>query len=286
MAKWSLQAAEGTTSLSRVIKEQSLKDWLVCNVNYEALISNGPKDDESARSYLDADGFTPLFFNDHLGVESDLDISAINAGEGANPEGGISSAADIPDGMLYVSEEDQQRQLADAYARGVDEGRKIAERGLAHVFRALRDGVDSLASLREKVLRESEGDLLKLSTLVAKKIILQEMRQDSQILVNIIAATVSCCSEQDKITIRLSPDDYKMVMAERQMLAGVVGDESRVAFAPDDSIKLGGCLVETPTGTVDARIEAQLEEVYNRCMEERGIPQGSLIGVDEEGQGR
>jgi flagellar assembly protein FliH len=182
--------------------------------------------------------------------------------------------------MIYISEDDLQGQLSDAYARGAEEGRQVAERGLAHVFKALRDGADTLAALREKVLRESEVDLLKLSSLVAKKIVLQEIKQDPQILANIVAATISCCSDQERITIRLSPDDYQMVMANRQIIPG---DEGRVALVPDNAVKLGGCLVETTTGTVDARIESQLDEVYNRCMEERGIPQESLIvGVDEE----
>jgi flagellar assembly protein FliH len=77
-----------------------------------------------------------------------------------------------------------------------------------------------------------------------------------------------------------------MVMANRHILAGVAGDDGRVTLAPDDSINLGGCLVETPAGTVDARIESQLDEVYNRCMEERGIPQESLIGAVEVEEGR
>jgi flagellar assembly protein FliH len=71
-----------------------------------------------------------------------------------------------------------------------------------------------------------------------------------------------------------------MVMANRHILAGVSGDESRVSIASDDSIKLGGCMVETPSGTVDARIEAQLEEVYDRCMEDSGIPKETTIIVD------
>jgi flagellar assembly protein FliH len=182
--------------------------------------------------------------------------------------------------MINIAEDDLQRQLSEAYSRGVEEGRQVAERGLSNVFRAIREGADSLASLREKVLKKSEGDLLKLACLVAKKIILQEIRQDPMILANIVAVTVNQCSDREKITIKLNPADYQTVMANQQMLAETVGDESRVSLAPDSSVMPGGCLVETPTGTVDARIEAQLEEVYNRCMEESGIPQGAIIGVD------
>ncbi|MBT0663970.1 flagellar assembly protein FliH [Geobacter pelophilus] len=265
--------------MSRVIKEANLKHCSVFNVNYEDLLGNGSKENGAPPSYLEADGFTPLFFNEHLGAVNDVEVHDAAAAE-VSLEAGIAPAADIPEGMIYISEDELQGQLSDAYARGAEEGRQVAERGLAHVFKALRDGADTLAALRDKVLRESEVDLLKLSSLVAKKIVLQELKQDPQILANIVAATISCCSDQERISIRLSPDDYQMVMANRQMIPA---DEGRVVLVPDNAVKLGGCLVETTTGTVDARIESQLDEVYNRCMEERGIPQESLIvGVDEE----
>lgn len=263
-------------SLSKVIKKENLKDWSVSDVSYGALVSSVPKAGDPHSASRDDTGFTPYFLNDQVRV---LNTSSKFSPHGTHSsEGG--SEADIPEGMLAITEEELQRQLDDAYARGAEEGRQVAERGLAHVFRALRDGADSLVSLREKVLRESEGDLLKLSRLVAKKIILQEIRQDPAILANIVAATVSCCSEQDKITVRLSPEDYKAVMANRQKVAGDAGDAGRVFLTPDDSIKLGGCLVETPTGTVDARIDSQLDEVYTRCMEEGGIPQEIMIGTE------
>jgi flagellar assembly protein FliH len=286
MERLLLQAAVETMSLSNIIKKESLKNWSVCDVDYEALTGNEMRDADPSHFYPDSDGFAPLFFNEHLVMESDSSKQEVNETEGVNPEDSISSAADIPEGTIFIAEDELQRQLADAFERGAEEGRQVAERGLAHAFKSLRDGADSLALLREKILRESESDLLKLSSMVARKIILQQIQLDPHILANIVAATVNCCSEQDKITIRLSTADYQMVMANRHILAGVAGDEGRFTLVPDNSITLGGCLVESPSGTVDARIESQLDEVYNRCMEERGIPQESLIGAVEGEEGR
>lgn len=266
--------------MSKVIKGENLKDSSVFRVNYEALVGT-KKDDDEGRVYLEADGFAPLFFTDHLDTSANAEMTEAEGAEGERL-GSEAVKGGIPEGMVLIAEEDLHKELAEAHERGVEEGRQIAERGLAHVFRALRQGAESLVSLRERVLRESEGDLLKLSCLVAKKIILREISQDPGIIANIVAATVACCSEQDKITIRLNPGDYQKVMADRQVLSGVIEDESRVAFSPDDSIKLGGCLVDTPTGTVDARIEAQLDEVYSRCLEERGIIRETVVVPVEE----
>ncbi len=273
-------------SSSRIIKPEGLKDSRVCSVNYEVLVgSSSPRDGASGMAYLEAAGFTPLFFNDCVGVQGGSGQLLSAASPVENPDDDIYAAfpqGELPEGMQLISEDEMQRQLAEAYARGLEEGRLAAERGLANVFKALREGTDALAALREKVFRGSEVDILKLAIMVARKIILQEVKLDMQILANIIAATVSCCSDQEKITIRLHPDDYRMVMSDHQLfLCGKV-DDSRIALAPDECIRLGGCMVETPTGTVDSRIEAQLEEVFNRCLEERGIPLELSVRLDNE----
>jgi flagellar assembly protein FliH len=36
-------------------------------------------------------------------------------------------------------------------------------------------------------------------------------------------------------------------------------------------MSIGGCMVESSTGVIDARIEAQLDEIYRGLVEEREI---------------
>lgn len=177
------------------------------------------------------------------------------------------------EGMVVLAEDDLQRKVDEVFQNGVEEGRRQAERGLANVFKSLRDGVAAITGLRDTVLRESEEDLLKLSIMIARKIIQQEIGQDPKILANVIAAAVGGCSELDRVVIRLNPEDYSVVTENRQFHLAGIGNDAHITFTPDDAILSGGCLVETSTGTVDARIEAQLEEIYRSFVEERLLPE-------------
>jgi flagellar assembly protein FliH len=276
-----LVAAE-TTFLSKVIKQSDVAEHQICNVNFEVLLDNEPAAEGAARAYLEADGFRPLFFNDAIGPVGEEDRPS--SGESLAETGDeTTEETDEPsvDEAKRISEAEIQKLVAEAYARGIEEGRLSAERGLANVFKSLREGLGNLVELKEKVLRESEGDMLALAIMIARKIIMQEVRTDSQILARVVAATVCCCSEQDKITIRLNPDDFQKVSSNRQRFLGEA-DDGRIALASDDSIEAGGCLVETPTGMVDARISAQLDEVFARCLEERGIPQEPSMRLTDE----
>jgi flagellar assembly protein FliH len=267
--------------LSKVIKHSELQGHQVSSINFEVLLDSEPGTEGVSRAFLDADGFRPLYFNDAMTHEEERDYS------GSGEEGDLDATnAAVPeelqiDDARRILEEEVARQVAEAYARGLEEGRLSAERGLAKVFKSLREGLNNLGELREKVMRDSEGDILALAVMIARKIIMQEVRSDPQILGRIVSATVSCCSDQDKITIRLNPDDFQKLSADRQRFLGE-SDDGRIALAADESIESGGCLVETPTGMVDARINAQLEEVFARCLEERGIPLEPSIRLTDE----
>lgn len=189
------------------------------------------------------------------------------------------SAAEVPEpampsleGMIVLSEEEFQAKVDEIYHNGMDEGRRQAERGLANVFKSLRDGVSALTGLRSRVLKESEEDILKLAVMVACKIVQQEVAQEPAILASIIAAAVGGCTERDRVVVRLNPSDYAVVAANRQRFLAGMGDDVPITLTPDDGVGPGGCLVETATGTVDARIESQLDEIYRTLLEERSVP--------------
>ena len=191
----------------------------------------------------------------------------------------VATIAEDPDplmqsleGMIVLSEEEFQAKADEIYRDGMDEGRRQAERGLANVFKSLRDGVSALTGLRSRVFKESEEDILKLAVMVARKIVQREISQDPAILASIIAAAVGGCTERDRVVVRLNPNDYGVVAANRQTFLAVLGDDVPITLAPDDGVGAGGCLVETATGTVDARIESQLDEIYRTLLEERSVP--------------
>jgi len=168
-----------------------------------------------------------------------------------------------------IPEEEHYHQVQESYERGLEEGKRLAERGLGNVFKALREAVDELSDLRAQVLREAEEDLLKLAIMVARKIIHQEIATDRLILAKVVAAAVKNASERDEIVIRLHPEDQRLVSAHRQLYLNGLSDERMLEIKADDSVSPGGCIVDTVTGEIDARTETQLDEIFRCLLEER-----------------
>lgn len=174
----------------------------------------------------------------------------------------------LPPGT-YISDEDLQRYQEESYQRGLQDGKNLAERGLLNVFKGLRTAAEDLQLLREKVLRDSEDDLLNLTFAIARKILTREVTQDRQIVLRLIKTALSGLNEQDELIIRLHPDDHALLTSNNSMTLQKELSTVRFQLKADPTVEIGSCQIETDRGTVDAGFEAQLDEVYRRLLEER-----------------
>ena len=174
----------------------------------------------------------------------------------------------VPPGIL-LSEEELEHRLRESYESGLQDGKNLAERGLINVFNSLRMASEGLHSMRDRVLRESEDELLKLSLLMARKVILREVAQDSQILLEVVKAATVRVSVNDKIIIRLNPDDYSMVTTHRKDYFQAELATECMSFKSDPTMLSGCCQVDTEMGMIDASFDAQLDEMYRHIQEAR-----------------
>lgn len=173
-----------------------------------------------------------------------------------------------PDSVV-LSEEELNRHVRDAFEKGLAEGKNLAERGLFNVFKTLRTASEGIHALREKVLRESEEEILKLIIMVARKVILREISQDRSILSSVVQNAIAGLSERDEITLRLNPDDYALATTGRGDVLRKELASDRMSLKPDPTVLAGCCMIDTEMGTINASIDAQLDEIYRRLLEER-----------------
>jgi flagellar assembly protein FliH len=183
-------------------------------------------------------------------------------------------AVDLPqegpgEELLQMAEDEFSRRLRAAHDTGLAEGRRQAEESVAAIAKALEGAVSAVMTLREKILRECEDDLLKLSILVAKQIIQQEVTQDRRILAQFIGEALRSVDKQEEIILCLHPEDCRVVSANSHSFLGGLKELERLTIKPSDETPPGGCIVESTTGVIDARIEAQLDVVFRRLVEER-----------------
>jgi flagellar biosynthesis/type III secretory pathway protein FliH len=256
-------------SLSRVIKGTTKDKQLVSDYFFETLQTDG-----LSMLSEDVESFQPLFtvFPDSVRVSKQPDSS------GRFPEERL--AGDNPG----PGAKELKRLLQEACDRGFADGRREAEESFAGICRALSEAIIAVSGLRMKIFRDCEDDLLRLAMTVSKQIVRQEISQDRTILAQFVCDATAGITDHNDITISFNPEDYRVVSANKQLYLAGIGDKMNITIKPDDSVTVGGCVADTQTSLVDARVETQLAEIFKRLMDERGNGCDGSLGLPAEAE--
>ena len=165
--------------------------------------------------------------------------------------------------------------FADGERSGLEQGERTgtenAMRRLDTLLETLGRTAEEMQRLQADSARTCEWELVQLALAVAAKIVEREIRMDSGAVAAIVQSALNRVQHADHITIRLSPADLERLNGVRaKMLDTLAGGGKGVRFEADDSIRDGGCMVESDRGDVDARIEQRFRVVEEAFRGEWG----------------
>ncbi len=146
-----------------------------------------------------------------------------------------------------------QGEMEKAKQKGYSEGR---EQGLSE----LTEEIVRIRKLKEAFFATAEPDLIKLVTDIAEKVIGKLVADHPAALHSIVHQAVER-SLGDRITVRLHPSDLKRLQTMDMTFKNILDRTKQIHFKEDETIQLGGCVVETEVGTIDAQIETQLKAI-------------------------
>lgn len=151
------------------------------------------------------------------------------------------------------AKENAENLCAEAYRDGVEKAVTEFEQNLLDV-----------REIRERVWRETEQDLLRLSVRLTEKILGREIKSDKKAIIDIVTAALQNARQQEKLTVRVNPSDLPIIEKEVENLTRT-GRVRFMDFLADPRVSEGGCLIESEVGTIDARLETQLR-VLERAL--------------------
>jgi flagellar assembly protein FliH len=158
-------------------------------------------------------------------------------------------------------ESTRQSELAQARQSGFEEGlRKGREESAAEVQKALDQLAHSILDLtqqKQKVRREAERELVRLSLAVARRILHRELLADPESIQAIVYAALQKLQNREISRVRVYPAGAGAVKAAMER----IGHRNAVEIAADPALPLGGILFETAIGELDASVETQLNEI-------------------------
>jgi flagellar assembly protein FliH len=163
-------------------------------------------------------------------------------------------------------------QAGFAAARGLIEARaqelavEMTRSRLASVLPALDRTIETLEIEREKWLAEWEAAAVRLSAVMAEKLVRQELSQRPELTVEIIREALQLAAGSPQITLRLHPLDLAMLTEHGTEIIERFSRLGEMTLTPEESVSRGGCLIETRQGSIDARIETKLARIVDELL--------------------
>jgi flagellar assembly protein FliH len=157
----------------------------------------------------------------------------------------------------------------DAYEKGFVQGEKdgfeLGERKANKVIENIEKLFDEMSTLKQEVLKQHEKEILDLTFAIAEKIVHRVTRFNEGGVKEAVFNALSLAIEKSKIVLNVNPEDYDYIEELRPDLCKKYKELKSIIVGSDPSITRGGCFLETPYGDIDARIETQLEKIY-QCL--------------------
>lgn len=153
----------------------------------------------------------------------------------------------------------------EALAVGIKKGKAEADAEYQKMIKAVQLRVGSIIKQIENekmgIYADAEHGMLELCNAVVRKILATEPLVNKEIILNVLRKALAYVAERQKLVIRVAPGDLETLSANKDFWTPVIGGLKEVTIETDERIEKGGCIIESNSGIVDARLGVQLGEL-------------------------
>jgi len=172
----------------------------------------------------------------------------------------------------------EEQGFEDRERKGIEQGTKQGlEKGVkesqAKGTIQVREGAVEILNLLEQSLKTADQTLdllvekyktsvISLIGQVAKKIIMEEMEIDDEIVKSMIFDSFKTLVQKEEVVLSVSQDDYEYIEMIKDEFFETVDSLTSVSVRSDPSIKRGSCKIETITASISSDVESRLETIF------------------------
>lgn len=168
---------------------------------------------------------------------------------------------------------DQMRQ--DAVRKGYEEGLQLGREEGLHLYQqaidSLRDEVqklvDAILAERQRLWEQMEPQVIDLVLEIARKVLREEIQARREATLSIIKHALRRVADTEHVRIRVHPDDLQITREHREDFLAVCDGVKQIEIVDDQRVGGGGCVIETPNGTIDASLRTQMQTIEKALKE-------------------
>lgn len=161
-------------------------------------------------------------------------------------------------GMRPAVQELAETLRAGAREQGYKEGLARAQAEVQSQLLEVMGALTAAQHERHQLALQHEGALADLALQIARKVIGAHLDADPTLVSKIVQHAISELEPSTALEVRVNPHDLAAVEASRREVERLVSGGGRVDIIADDTVDVGGVVLVSPVGEVDARVSTKL----------------------------
>lgn len=160
----------------------------------------------------------------------------------------------------------RERARSQGYNEGHGAGYAEGLKRAAPVMDSFTSLVRELTGARDGFYSNSENEMVELVINVAELTLGNQIEKNPGLIRHVIKNAVHKLQAREEMTIRVNPMDLAEAEKVRPEISKEVEDIGKVSFKGDPLVSRGGCMLDTNMGSIDARVETQLEAMREALL--------------------
>ncbi len=170
-------------------------------------------------------------------------------------------AAQILEQAKEEAERKQQEIYEEAKAKGYQDGMAKAKLELKAKNAELDHKLQQLQQDYENMVKELEPQIAGIILALVEKITGVLVNDHQEIILHLVEKALKNLDQSDKLTLRVSKEDYDYVNDKKDILLSSVGREIEIQIIEDSNLMKNQCLIETDLTVINCGLDEQLKNL-------------------------
>jgi flagellar assembly protein FliH len=175
------------------------------------------------------------------------------------PESEVRKSENTVSKHTLIVQKAREKAFLEGYEKGIQEGRAVEAKKIDTALTSLNSAISEIDVFKSKLCQHAESGVLEFALKIAEKVIAAEVESNPNTILGVVQSAMEKVLDQNNITIKVHSRDLKILETAKGEVFGNGTEQADIHLLSDNSVGLGGCIVETDFGDIDARINQQLK---------------------------
>jgi flagellar assembly protein FliH len=154
-----------------------------------------------------------------------------------------------------------QQGFEDGIERGRAEGVENFKKSTEDILKRLQDAENDYYNHITQLLNSLEPRIIDIVLVIAKTIIKKEIERDDELVLRTIREASKNLTRRDKVLLTSHRSEVDKIAEESRNIIQSSDMISDIEVVPGDQVDKGGVIISSSEGSIDARIDSQMEVI-------------------------